>query len=167
MELTRHDLREAALILLALCSVVSGLSLLWALVCILQEVRRKHERSTSKFGLEKVQSDAGLGPHDQRVHALLLSGDIRLLRCSWLRSRPTGYVLSRRQDLPSEALLPPAEAATLFARQDRSVCALTYGCARLAPPCAPPPPWSVSNSEREPSLANAHRAHAAPSRSAR
>ena len=123
---------DAALVLhymaLALCSVVSGLSLIWALVCILREVRRKDEQSAGA-GLEMVQSDAGLGPHDQRVHASLLSRDVMLLRCSWLRSRPRGYVLPRRQDLPPEALFPPEEAAALFARQDRSACALTYGCA--------------------------------------
>ena len=126
------SLRAAALILyymaLALCSAVSGLSLIWALVCLFRDVRRKDEQSAGA-GLEMVQSDAGLGPHDQRVHASLLSRDVLLLRCSWLRSRPPGYVLPRRQDLPPEALFPPEEAAALFARQDRSACALTYGCA--------------------------------------
>ena len=133
------SLRAAALVLryvaLTLCSVVSGLSLIWALVCILRDMRRKDEQSAGA-GLEIVQSDAGLGPHDQRVHASLLSRDVMLLRCSWLRSRPRGFVLPRRQDLPPEALLSPEEAAALFARQDRSVCALTYGCA----PCSKPLP---------------------------
>ena len=132
------SLREAALVLqyisLVLCSFVSGLSLLWALVCIIREIRRMPEQSMGKPGLEMVQNDASLAPHDKRVYDSLLSGDIQLLRCSWLRSRPRGYVLPRRQDLPSEALLPPAEAAALFARQDRSVSALTYGCAPPRPP---------------------------------
>ncbi|EOD27614.1 hypothetical protein EMIHUDRAFT_235469 [Emiliania huxleyi CCMP1516] len=122
------SLRAAALVLhcmaLTLCSVFSGLSLIWALVCIFRDMRRMDEQSAGA-GLEMVQSDAGLGPHDQRVHASLLSRDLMLLRCSWLRSRPRGYVLPRRQDLPSEALLSPEEAAALFARQDRSACALT------------------------------------------
>mmetsp|Transcript_50217 Transcript_50217/g.162315 ORF Transcript_50217/g.162315 Transcript_50217/m.162315 type:complete len:511 (+) Transcript_50217:2-1534(+) len=123
--------RDAALVLhymaLALCSVVSGLSLIWALVCILRDMRRNDVHPAGAGGLEMVLSDAGLGPHDQRVHASLLSRDVLLLRCSWLRSRPRGFVLPRRQDLPSEALLSPEEAAALFARQDRSACALTYG----------------------------------------
>ncbi|EOD07068.1 hypothetical protein EMIHUDRAFT_198334 [Emiliania huxleyi CCMP1516] len=98
------SLRAAALVLhymaLTLCSAMSGLSLIWALVCLFRDVRRKDEQSAGA-GLEMVQSDAGLGPHDQRVHASLLSRDVLLLRCSWLRSRPPGYA--------------------------RSACALTYG----------------------------------------
>ena len=160
-------LREAAVVLyyisLAVCSVVSGLSLIWALVCIIREVRRKQEQSAGAPGLEMVQSDARLGPHDQRVHASILSGDILLLRCSWLRSRPRGYVLPRRQDLPSEALLPPAEAAALFARQDRSACALTYGC---APRPATPRPALPLPCPRASHILH-DRAHATPPRPAR
>ena len=168
------SLRAAAIVLyyisLAVCSVVSGLSLLWALVCILREVRRKQEQSAGApglgAGLEMVQSDAGLGPHDQRVHASLLSRDVMLLRCSWLRSRPHGYVLPRRQDLPAEALLSPEEAAVLFARQDRRVCALTYGCAPR--PATPSPAHSLTQSVSTNSRLKLHdRAHSAPPRSAR
>ena len=73
---------------------------------------------------------------DEPVRERLLAGDIRLLSCAWLlsaesdaalgRSERGAVILLRRQELPDEASLTPAEAVAAFNRADRSVLVLSY-----------------------------------------
>ena len=66
----------------------------------------------------------------------LAAGAIMLLRCSWLvsdaadaafgRDATGRVILKRRQDMPAEAFLSPADAAKLFDRGDRSVLVLSH-----------------------------------------
>ena len=61
------------------------------------------------------------------MYDALSDGTIRLLRCSWLRSQPAGFVLDRRQDLPPDAFCSDTVAAQLLLHQKRLICALSYG----------------------------------------
>ncbi len=65
---------------------------------------------------------------DGPIRERLADGTIRLLSCAWLLSADSDYlvIMRRRQDLPKEAFVPPAEAAAWFDRADRSVLALSY-----------------------------------------
>jgi hypothetical protein len=84
----------------------------------------------SKIGLSARHDEIetkSLGVHDQKVYNALADGTIRLLCTAWLRERPEGFILDRRQDLPEEAYISPQEAARLFQRQMRLVLALSYG----------------------------------------
>lgn len=65
--------------------------------------------------------------HDARVAEALSGALVRLVSASWLRSQADGFVLSRMQDLPPEALVPCEEAKALFQSNDRRVGALSYG----------------------------------------
>jgi len=75
---------------------------------------------------------------DGPIRLRLRDGTIRLLRCDWLADEasdrflatsPTGGgpVIRRRQDMPDEAFVPPAEAEKLFASGERKVLVLSYG----------------------------------------
>ena len=57
---------------------------------------------------------------------MLADGTIRLLSVTWLRSTPEGTVLRRRQDLPDEAFLTPAQARSTYASGHRRVAVLSY-----------------------------------------
>jgi hypothetical protein len=73
---------------------------------------------------------------DGPIRERLADGSIRLLSCAWLLSADSDQylgraasgevIMRRRQELPKEAFLPPAEAAAWFDRADRSVLALSY-----------------------------------------
>ena len=72
---------------------------------------------------------------DEPVHARLLDGSIRLLRCDWLlatesnahltRNESGAVLVKRRQEMPEAAYFSPVEAAALFRRGDRSVLVLS------------------------------------------
>ena len=70
---------------------------------------------------------------DQMILDALGAGHIRLVRVRWLRERPAGYRIERRQALEereskSESpLLSTHEAVELVRRSTRSVGVLTYG----------------------------------------
>jgi len=50
---------------------------------------------------------------DERLSAALASGAVRLLSAMWLLEQPDGYMLARRDELPSDAFLEPGEADAL------------------------------------------------------
>ena len=70
---------------------------------------------------------------DVALVKVLLEGDIRLLRSSWLLACPDWYRIERRQDLEKREergespLLTQEEAAKLVSRGDRGAGAFTYG----------------------------------------
>jgi hypothetical protein len=76
---------------------------------------------------------------DQRLADRLRDSTVRLLRTDWLAARHESDahlgrestedlpVMSRRQDLPEAAFVPPEQAAELLERADRSVLVLSYG----------------------------------------
>ena len=72
---------------------------------------------------------------DARLLDRLRTGDIRLLRTSWLVQRGSCSRIMRRQELEAleregaspSPLLSPDEAFELVSQADRSVGALTYG----------------------------------------
>ena len=51
---------------------------------------------------------------EQDLPQRILDGTVRLLRASWLVSRPGWFVMRRRQELPEEALYEPREAVRLL-----------------------------------------------------
>lgn len=83
-------------------------------------------------GAEAGGALSALSKLDDRLIDVLYSGDIKLIRASWLREQPPAYQIERRQDLevrrstPSP-LLSPEEAVQLLKRCDRSVGVLSYG----------------------------------------
>jgi hypothetical protein len=82
-----------------------------------------------------------LRPLDAELVAALQQADIRLLRASWLRARPEGYVLQNRQELEAleegadgssanaddSPLLSPDEAVELIRCGDRRVSVVSHG----------------------------------------
>jgi hypothetical protein len=58
------------------------------------------------------------------LESLIGGGSILLLSSNWLLSRPSGWILSRRQDLPPEAFVSPNQAVTLLRK--RRVVVLSY-----------------------------------------
>ena len=60
------------------------------------------------------------GPLSERLR----DGSIRLVSVRWLLAQPEGYTLRRRQDLPTEALVPPDAAVALL--QSGHVAVLSY-----------------------------------------
>ena len=84
-----------------------------------------------------------LRPLDDELVAVLQQADIRLVRSTWLRARPDGYILQNRQELEAledaaraedgtlskedSPLLSPDEAAELIRRGDRSAAILSQG----------------------------------------
>jgi len=50
------------------------------------------------------------------IASFIRAGDVRFLSCEWLLSRPEYWKISRCQDLPKEAFLPPEEALWLYER---------------------------------------------------
>lgn len=70
---------------------------------------------------------------DQMILEALGAGHIRLVRVRWLRERPAGYRIERRQALEERErhgespLLSPTEAVALVRRSTRCVGVLTYG----------------------------------------
>ena len=120
---------------MTLCVFLATISLIWR-----KRLRNKllpkriilpSQASAAPFRLShdgpRDSSGDPLGPHDQKVYDALTDGIIRLLKCSWLASRPVGFVLDRRQELPPDAFFSPEEAASIFQRQKRGVCVLSYG----------------------------------------
>jgi hypothetical protein len=65
--------------------------------------------------------------HDRLVVSALADSTLRLLSAEWLRNRPAGFVLARRQELPDEAFVSSEHARSLFEAHDRRVGALSYG----------------------------------------
>ena len=73
---------------------------------------------------------------DGPIRERLADGTIRLLSCAWLisadsdqylgRAASGEVIMRRRQELPEEAFVPPAEAVAWFDRADRSILALSY-----------------------------------------
>ena len=92
------------------------------------------------------ESISALAQLDGRLLTVLSAGDIRLLRCEWIRSLPPSARMQRRQQLEAlEASLPvgalspllsPAEAVALVKRAQRCVGVLSYGW--LVPDCPDP-----------------------------
>ena len=76
---------------------------------------------------------------DDRLIEVLGNGDIRLVRSEWLLAQPDVFLMVNRQALEEfelrgvspSPLLHPDEAAEDVRRGNRSVGALTYGCALL------------------------------------
>ena len=104
------------------------------------------ERSPVKLRATNADKDFEVDDaHREAMHALqeldgqligaLQRADIRLLRTAWLRTRPAGFLLPKRQELEaSEAsgespspLLSPVAAIDLLRAASRSVGVLTYG----------------------------------------
>ena len=67
-------------------------------------------------------------PGDSALANALLDRTIALLHCSYLRAQPAGFVLSRRQELPPAAFIPPKVAVQLLQANDRRIAVLSYGC---------------------------------------
>jgi len=117
---------------------------------VLDSVSRRFEQATER--LSHVVQNAtqpsietkvleALGSLDEdRLIEVLRNGDIRLVRSAWLRAKPAGYRIERRQELEEleksgqSPLLSPEEAVALVRRGTRSAGALTY------PWCASPHP---------------------------
>ena len=80
--------------------------------------------------LEMYQALSAL---DERLIAALRSGDIRLVRASWLLAQPDGFHMPYRQELEAleasgvtpSPLLSPDEAVELIEKGDRSACILS------------------------------------------
>jgi hypothetical protein len=128
--LSLHYMTVVSMVTAVLCGSISFSSAVVHVCRHWRRTGRSRQRPSSHVSQASPWNPANvslLGPHDSRVHEALSDGTIRLLRCSWLRDQPAGYVLSRRQDLPEEAFFSHAEAADLFMRQDRSVGVLSYG----------------------------------------
>jgi hypothetical protein len=95
------------------------------------------------------------GAHEESLRSLLRSGDIRLLRCSWLVSQTSDAKLERDAagrvimspmqkllaDAP-EAFFSPEEAEELFDRGDRSIFGLSHAWQTLDNP--DPHGWTLS-----------------------
>ena len=100
-----------------------------ACVSVLHGPFFSEEQSTHVLAFAEAQIDAPLRER-------LLDGSIRLVRCAWLASPQSDAqlatnaygipILRRRQDMPAEAYFPPAEAAGLLDRDDRSLLVLSY-----------------------------------------
>jgi hypothetical protein len=73
---------------------------------------------------------------DSRLIDVLASGDIVLIRVSWLRARSGSYRLERRQDLEKRkgALLTSEEAVDLIQMGQRAVGVLSHGWLTMANP---------------------------------
>jgi hypothetical protein len=50
----------------------------------------------------------------ETLWAALATGDVRLLRATWLLAQPEGFVLGRRQELPPEAFISPDELRAIY-----------------------------------------------------
>ena len=80
--------------------------------------------------LEMYQALSAL---DERLIAALRSGDIRLVRASWLLVQPDGFHMPYRQELEAleasgvtpSPLLSPDEAVAIIKKGDRSACILS------------------------------------------
>ena len=68
---------------------------------------------------------------DDRVRAVLQTGDIMLMKATWIReNRKEGNhrrICKRRQEMPPDAFVPPQDAAQYFEESDRSVAVVSYG----------------------------------------
>lgn len=121
---------EVSMMAVLVVSVVGGA------VFVLRRLRNtRKELAKIDLSVALATADARLdGPIGER----LLDGTISLLSCDWLISdesdaalgrdpRTGNPLIRRRQDMPPEAYVSPAEAAVLFSRGDRSVLVLSYG----------------------------------------
>ena len=62
---------------------------------------------------------------DEEVGAALADGTVRLVSMAWIQ-RTEMETLQRRQELPDEAFLAPADARALYASNTRAVAVLSY-----------------------------------------
>ena len=87
--------------------------------------------------LKAAVRTAALSELDEvRLIGALESGDIRLLRVTWLQRQPPNFRIQKRQVLegmdgsPLSPLMKPAEAVDLVRRGKRACGVLTYGWLR-------------------------------------
>ena len=88
--------------------------------------------STAPGGMP-LEMHQALSALDERLIAVLRSGDIRLVRASWLLAQPDGFHMPYRQELEAleasgvtpSPLLSPDEAVAIIKKGDRSACILS------------------------------------------